>query len=316
MKSILFLSIFMIPFCTTLLGQEIKLPLEMKSGHLCSEWQLNDSVKAKVFLETGFPKIVISKLFAQNNLSDLKIEEASEGATIALWGNQSKIKVSYLIKDTVKTNGKSIVFDALVADFSSIKSWKDYDIIFPLRDLSETIEINLIDNYIIVDKDLKKPNPEFIKFEAKTDEKTKGLYINTTLQVYDTSNTKEELKGNFLLDLGAPNAIFVNRNLPEVEEFVKSSDRLLLKDTTKFRPNPKTKLAIIMPDKLEIGNICLRNNFVVAMKMFKSDKSNKYVGMIGNKFFINFNMIFNFKNNEVYMKPHSENVKIKQNPNQ
>jgi len=309
-KSIFFLSSFLFSIWTSLLGQEIKLPLEMKSGHLCSEWQLNDSIKVEVFLETGFPKIVISQSFAQKKFSELKTRKASEDATIALWGNQNKIKISYLIKDTVKVNGKKEIFDALVADFSTIKSWKDYDIIYPLRDLSKAVEINLNDNYMIVDKDMKNLSPDFIKFKAETDKKTKGLYINTTLQIYDTLNTKEKLKGNFLLDLGAPNAIFINRNRPEVEKFVTNSDRFLLKDTTKFNPNPKIKLAIIMPDKLQIGNVLLEHNFVVAMRMFKSEKSNRYVGMIGNKFFMNFVMIFDFKNNKVYMKPNSDNIKI------
>ncbi|WP_133249914.1 hypothetical protein [Marinifilum breve] len=294
----------------SLFGQEVKLPLEMKFGHLCSEWKLHDSIQAKVFLETGFPKIVINQKFAQNKLSDLKSEKASKDAAIALWGQQNKIKILSLIKDTLKVNGNNVMFDALVADFSTIKSWKNYDIIYPLRDLSGAVEINLSDSYMIVDKNLKTLSPEYIKFEAKTDDKTKGLYINTSLKVYDSLNTNEELKGNFLLDLGAPNAIFVNRNLPEVERFVSKSDRLLLKDTTKFRPNPRTKLAIIMPDKFQIGNIYLTKNFVVAMKMFKSNKSSKYVGMIGNKFFANFNMIFDFKNSEIYMKPTSENVTI------
>jgi hypothetical protein len=71
---------------------------------------------------------------------------------------------------------------------------------------------------------------------------------------------------------------------------VTNSDRFLLKDTTKFKPNPKIKLAIPMPDKLQIGNISLKNNFVVAMNMLKSDKSSKYAGMIGNQFFINFDI--------------------------
>ncbi|AEW21755.1 hypothetical protein BFO_1888 [Tannerella forsythia 92A2] len=41
----------------------------VKSGHLLSEWKLNDSIQAKVMLETGFPKIVISENFALKHLS-------------------------------------------------------------------------------------------------------------------------------------------------------------------------------------------------------------------------------------------------------
>jgi len=300
------LSIFLILFCITLTAQELKLPLEIKSGHLNSVWQLNDSIKAKVFIETGFPKIVINEAFANNRLLGLvQMEKASEDAYIVLWGNNNKIKVSYIINDSLEINGKKEKIDAFVADFSTIKSWRDYDIIYPLRDLTGPIEINIKDGYMIVRKGIDALDPGFIVFNAKSDDKTKGLYITTTLLVYDTLKTKEKLKGNFLLDLGAGNALFVNRNLPKVEKFVCHSDRMVLKDTTKFKPNPLNKLSIIIPDKIQLGNITLKKNFVIATKMFKSDNSSHYVGMIGNPFFANFIVIFDFKNNKVYMKPNS-----------
>ena len=311
-KRVLFLlSTFLIIFWTSLSAQEVKLPLKLKSGHLNSVWQINDSIDAKVFLETGFPKIVVNESFAIKNLQALvHMEKASEDTYIALWGSKNKFKVSYVINDSLLVNGKKKRFDAFVVDLSTIKGWRDYDIIYPLRDLSGAVEINIKDNYMMVDKAVDNLSSDFIEFDAKADDRTKGLYISTSLQVYDTLNTKEELKGNFLLDLGAANAMFVNRNLPKVEEFVNKSDRIILKDTTKFRPNPRTKLAILMPNKIQVGNLILKKNFIVAMKMFKSKTSSQYVGMIGNKFFANFIVIFDFNSNKVYMKPNSDIVEV------
>jgi len=311
-KRVLFLlSTFLIIFWTSLSAQEVKLPLKLKSGHLNSVWQINDSIDAKVFLETGFPKIVVNESFAIKNLQALvQMEKASEDTYIALWGSKNKFKVSYVINDSLIVNGKKKRFDAFVVDLSTIKGWRDYDIIYPLRDLSGAVEINIKDNYMMVDKAVDNLSSDFIEFDAKADDRTKGLYISTSLQVYDTLNTKEELKGNFLLDLGAANAMFVNRNLPKVEEFVNKSDRIILKDTTKFRPNPRTKLAILMPNKIQVGNLILKKNFIVAMKMFKSKTSSQYVGMIGNKFFANFIVIFDFNSNKVYMKPNSDIVEV------
>ena len=51
------------------IAEEKRFPLIVKSGHLLSEWKLNDSIQAKVMLETGFPKIVISENFALKHLS-------------------------------------------------------------------------------------------------------------------------------------------------------------------------------------------------------------------------------------------------------
>ena len=310
-KVLLLLSTFLIIFWGSLSAQEVKLPLEIKSGHLNSVWKINDSIDAKVFLETGFPKIIVNESFALKNLqSVVQMEKASEDTYIALWGGKNKFKVSYVIKDSLLINGKKEEFDAFVVDLSKIRAWKDFDVIYPLRDLSGAVEINIKDNYIVLDKDVKELTSDFIEFDAKADNKTKGLYITTSLQVYDTLNTKEELRGNFLFDLGAANAVFVNRNLPEVEEFVSKSDRVVLKDTTKFTPNKRTKLAILMPDKIQLANVVLRKNFIVAMKMYKSKTSSQYVGMIGNKFFVNFIVVFDFNKNKVYMKPNSDIVEI------
>jgi len=305
------LALLLVASCNLLIAKEVKLPLEMKSGHLNSVWQLSDSIETKVFLETGFPKIVISESFAKMNLlGKVHTQEASENAYIALWGNNNKVKVLYHINDSLIINGKKEKIDALVADFSTIKSWNDYHVIYPLRDLTGAIEINISNKYMIVDKCLANQTSDFIKFKAKSDEDTKGLYITTTLQLYDTLKTKEKLKGNFLLDLGAGNAMFLNRNLKKVEKFVSKSERMLLKDTTKYKPNAKTKLAIIKPKTIQFGSVALEDNYIVAMKMFKSAKSNRYVGMLGNKFFSNFIVIFDFKNNVVYMKPNTHKVRI------
>lgn len=80
-------------FQSIIKAQEVRLPLEVKSGHLLSEWQLNDSIQTKVMLETGFPKVVISESYALKHLKGLvKLEKAPENTAIRLWGKQMKQK--------------------------------------------------------------------------------------------------------------------------------------------------------------------------------------------------------------------------------
>lgn len=293
-------------------AQETKLPLEMKSGHLHSQWIINDTIETKVFLETGFPKIVISETFAKKHLQSLiKMVEAPENTYIALWNNDNqKYKVSYLINDSLIINGKKIKIDALVTDFSTQKSWVSCDIIFPLFDLSGQTELNIKEKYMKVNYKNEYAPTDFIVYDVQTDSRTKGLYITTTLRIYDTSGEKEELTGNFLLDLGAGNAFFLNKNQSKVSTFVTQSDRMHLKDTTQFKPNPKTELSIIMPNRIEFDNIEIKGHFIAAMKIFASNQSNSYIGMIGNPFFANFIVIFDFDNNKLYLKPNSDKVKI------
>lgn len=291
-------------------AQETKLPLEVKSGHLLSDWKLNNSIQTKVMLETGFPKIVISETYALTHLKGLvELEIADENTALTLWGEIKKTKVSYFINDTLNFNGINIFIDALVADFSNVKSWMDKDIVFPLKDLPGITEININDKYLIINRDKEDLNDDYKIFEVKYDKNVKGLFLTSTLTICDSLMSEEKLSGNFLLDLGAPNAIFVNRDLGEVDDFLIRSDRMLLKDTTQFKQNPHTKLAIIMPDELRIGNISCKGEFIVAMKMVGKN-SLKYSGVIGNRFFSNFIIAFDFKNNKLYLKPTSDKVEF------
>lgn len=316
MKTKLTITLYFLLVCipSILKAQEVRLPLEVKSGHLISEWQLNDSIQTKVMLETGFPKILISETYALKHLKGLvKFEKAPENTAVRMWGNTSKTKVSYLIKDTLHLFGQNIVIDAFVADVSNIKSWKNQDILFPLKDLPGITEININAKYMIVDKKPEELSENCESYEVGFDKNVKGPFFTNTLTVYDSLGSEEKLKGNFLLDLGAPNALFVNRDIEEVEDFVTRSDRMMLKDTTKFKPNPRTKLGIIMPNEFYVGNISCKGEYIVAMKMF-GGKSGKYCGIIGNRFFSHFVVAFDFENNKVYLKPNSNKVEIKETP--
>ncbi|HOD68199.1 MAG TPA: hypothetical protein PKI13_02115 [Bacteroidaceae bacterium] len=292
-------------------AQEIRLPLEVQSGHLYSDWKLNNSIQTRVMLETGFPKIVISENYALTHLKGLaEFENASENTYISLWGQTDKTRVSYLIRDTLQFSGMSLFVDALVADVSDMTSWKDLDMVVPLKDLPGITEINIGDRYMLIDIKPEELNEGYEVFKVEYDDNVKGLFLTSTLTVYDSLKTEEKLTGNFLLDLGAPNAVFVNRDLVEVEEFVMRSERMLLKDTTMFKPNPATKLAVIMPYEFRIANISCKEEFIVAMKMLGRN-SQKYSGIIGNRFFSHFAVAFDFINNNLYMKPKSDKVEIK-----
>ncbi len=295
-------------FCV-IKAQKRKLPLEIKKGHLFSEWRINNSVKTRVMLETGFPKIVINETFAKKYLTDIvEMKKAPVGMNIALWGTQKKQKISYVIKDSLVLNGRKIFIDAVVADMSASKSWKNRDMVFPLRDLSEEVEINIKDRYMIIGKELEDLS-NHLKLNVKYDKKLKGFYLPVVLDIFDTLQVKERLRGKFLLDLGAPNAIFVNRDRKEVEEFVKKSDRMLLKDRAKFTPKSHVKLAVLMPQEIHINDIILRDEHMVALKL-SGKQSKKYVGVIGNRFFNKFIVIFDFKNNNVYLNRNSNMVDI------
>jgi len=312
MRTFFLILYFLITVWSISFAQEMKFPLERKNGKLLSQWTINNTIEAEVFLETGFPKIVISENFAKKHLYHLvKMTEAPVNTYIALWDSPNqRYNVSYQINDTLIVNGEKLKIDALVTDFAARKSWENCDIIFPLFDLSSKIELNIKENYMKINHESEFLSTGIIVYEAKRDNRTKGLYITTTLKIFDTYNKSEELSGNFLFDLGAGNTFFLNKNLSEVSTFVAQSDRMQLKDTTRFQPNHKAELSIIIPDRIIFDKIEIKETFIAAMKLFASNSSNKYVGVIGTSFFTHFIVIFDFDNNKLYLKPNSDNVKI------
>ena len=308
----LFFSILFVCLYNVLIAQETKLPLEMKGSHLFSQWKLDDTIDVKVFLETGFPRIVFSEKFAKEYLQGTtNMVEAPEDTFITLWNNDNqKIKVTYFINDSLIINGEKLKIDALVADVKNQKSWASRDMVFPLRDLKGKVELNIDEKYMKILDYTELLSTDFFEYDVMSDSRTRGLYMTTTMQIFDAFGEKEELKGNFLLDLGAAGAFFLNKNLSEVVEFVSLSDRMMLKDTTLFKQNPKTELSIIMPERIQVNNIEITGNFIAAMKIFASNASNNYVGIIGNSFFANFVIVFDFENNKFYIKPNSDRVKV------
>lgn len=305
-RKIVFFVLFVSSFWC-LNAQKIKLPLEVKKGHLFSEWKINDSIKVRVMLETGFPKIVINEKFAKKHLRGLvKMKKAPDSMNIALWGTSEKQKISYLIKDSLTVNGHKIFIDAVVADMSS--KWKNRDIVFPLQDLSEMVEINIKNRYMVIGENLKDISG-CLKLKVKYDKEVKGLYLPTVLNIFDSLQKKESVKGNFLLDLGAPNAIYLNRDSEKIEKFIEISDRMVLKDTAKYSPKSYTKVVVLIPPKIRMNDIVLREEYIVALRL-KRKKSRKYEGVIGNRFFCNFIVFFDFKKKAVYLKPISDKVRI------
>ncbi len=288
-----------------------KIDIKKNGGHLISVWTLGKDIKARVFLETGFPKIVFDESYIKKHADalgvELKIPERD--LHVGFWGSKGKHKVSYIIKDSITVNGIPMEIDAVVIDAKNIKSWKERDILFPLRDLNRRVEINIDGQYMRIMDDSELIGEDYIEYPAQSDPATKALYFNTKLKAFDKNGKAEELNGNFQLDLGAANAIYVNKNLEQSIDFVKNCDRMTMKDKSRIS-GPKMDLTIIMPEKVQIDNIELTDTYIVGMKYAQSRNSDKYSGNIGNGFFSNFSVIFDFNNERIYFKPLSDEVTI------
>ena len=293
-------------------AQQMKLPLEIKKGHLSSVWTVNEGVETRVFLESAFPKVVFDETFVNEKLRPLgvHITEAPEGVKVQMWGEQDPHKVTYLIEDSLWMNGRKLAIDALVMDFSKKPSWSGYDMVFPVADLQGRIELNIKGGYMRVLDDADISPKDFTVYDMSYSEGTKGLYFDATMTCYDAEGRTEALSGRFLFDLGSGSAFVVNKNRTEVMDFVNRTERMWL-DPSKYKPIPHLDLTVIHPKKIQVKNIEVEGSFVAAMKIASTANSDPYVCIIGNRFFEMGIILFDFENNKVYIKPNSSQVKIR-----
>jgi len=285
-------------------AQSITLSLENKGG-MCSNWVLGENIEARVALETGMPAILIDETFMKENLQSLGLEitEVTDGLKYKPWGDKEGYKINYRVKGVLKINGKDYEIEAFAYDFSNGGSSRDKDMVFPIANLKSKVELNVAKNYMRVFDEIDFKVRKFTQCDAVYDELTKGLYAQTDLVCYDSDGGKKKLVGNFLFDLGSGSAFVVNKNKPEVLDFIASCKSMKLHPSRYAPMAPHLELEVFTPEKIRFNGMNVKGSFFSAMKINSTKSSDRYVGIVGNRFFERYIVIFDFDDNKVYFKP-------------
>ena len=121
--------------------------------------------------------MVIDKHFADQHLANLvTFKEPNQQNSIVLWAEQKRHQIISLINDSIHVNGKKIFLNAVVADLSLIPEWKEYDMIFPIKELGQVIKINLQNLSLEVGGDIT-PDASSCVWKMQADSDTKGLFL-------------------------------------------------------------------------------------------------------------------------------------------
>ena len=285
------------------LAAQIKFPLEVKSGHLISTWQVAGSSNTRVFLELGFPTLVIDKHFADQHLAgQVTFKEPNQQNSIVLWAEQKQHQIISLINDSIHVNGKKIFLNAVVADLSLIPEWKEYDMIFPIKELGQVIKINLQNLSLEVGGDITLDASSCV-WKMQPDSDTKGLFMYGKLEIFDSCGMAEKLSRNFLLDLGAANAFYLNSNHPEVEQFLERSKRMKLDESSYKTSSSLKNINVLVPEIVHFQNVEIFENHIVSIKLYNSGRTENYFGIIGIRFLENFETTIDFSGNILILKP-------------
>ncbi|MCC8035450.1 MAG: hypothetical protein LIO77_05910 [Rikenellaceae bacterium] len=298
----LFISV-LLPLVT--MARQSEYPIHLVGNHIYTRWTINENIQATVFLESAFPKIVFDEKFVRDNIDQLNVVllDPGENAYIRMWIWPQAVKVSGIIRDTVSFNGKKIYVDALVADISD----RPRDIIFPVYCMPEPVELDISGETVKIGRPEEEYLRDFHAYPITLDSTFLSPYINSTLTVYDPDGDSESVSGDFLFDLGNSNALVLNRSHEKVPHFLEAADRMTVKDTTRFTPNPRIELGILWPEKFGIANMLVTDNYIPVMKL--DGRHLFFVGILGNRFFKNFIVVFD--SDSIYLKPVGPQVIIR-----
>jgi len=111
----------------------------------------------------------------------------------------------------------------------------------------------------------------------------------------------KEIAGNYWIDTGLNGTLFFTHNVLNDYELDKSKTK---EGRAKNLDIHHTKVSLMKADIIRIGNIRLLDKDVIfsESEWFVFRKNDLYIGLLGNQFFKNFSVIFDFRENKLYLK--------------
>jgi len=111
----------------------------------------------------------------------------------------------------------------------------------------------------------------------------------------------KKIDGDYWIDTGLNGTLFFTHNVLTDYELDISKTK---EGRAKNLDTNRTKVSLLRADTIQIGNTTLLNKDVIfsESEWFVFKKNDLYVGLLGNQFFKNFSVIFDFRENKLYLK--------------
>lgn len=137
-----------------------------------------------------------------------------------------------------------------------------------------------------------------------------GFYIITVPFHVVGSRVAYRSNARFIVDIAARSSIVLNRANKNVANYVEILDKLHVDDDRVHAPN--MDVVVLESYKTKVDDFVLKEiNHIVCYKPKKEYPAHLlYDGILGASFFRLFVVVFDFKNNKLYLQPHSENIVV------
>ena len=277
-------------------------PLTKKGAHYVFTASINGTAEATILIESGIPALLVDSAYAFSSgiLSDMELTVADK-EKLNLAGRVYKI--THKANGTVRIgNNTSYIGEVFVL---SNYDYGPYEVAVPVMYLHNDLD----DETRIVSLDLGNQSLQMLSRTSlnaiKADysmsnmntDTYMGMFATETSMIIDDGIKPRTLSGNFLIDFGNPELLFLIHQTEEVQGFLADNADMELREAT--APNGEVVGQFILTKQCQLCGITFPDAVVVITRnlpLFTAP------GNIGLKFFEKTDAVFDFDESVVYMK--------------
>lgn len=278
--------------------------LTKQGAHYVFTASINGRADATILLESGIPALLLDSayVFSSGILSDMELTVADKAEKLNLAGHVYKI--THKANGTVRMgNSTSYIGEVFVlANYD----YGPYEAAVPVMYLHNDLD----DGSRIVSLDLGDQSLQMLNRASlsatKADYSTSPMNTDTYMGMFaiETSMTLDDgikprtLSGNFLIDLGNPELLFLIHQTQEVQAFLADNADMELREAC--TPNGEVVGQFILTKQCQLCGITFPDAVVAITKKLPLSVT---PGNIGLKFFERIQAVFDFDQSVAYMKP-------------
>ena len=277
--------------------------LTKQGGHYVFSANINGKAGATILVESGIPALLADSayVFSSGILSDMELSIADEAEKLSLGGRVYKI--THKANGTVQIgNGTSYIGEVFVL---SNYDYGTYEMAVPVMYLhndldhgSRIVNLNLTNQTLqmMSNASLHSIKADYSKSPMNSDAYLGMVAVETNLMFDDGLKTRV-FSGNFLIDFGNPELLFLIQQNENVQQFLADNADMELREAC--TPNGETVGQFILTRQCQLCGIDFPSAVVLITKNLPRFTT---PGDIGLKFFERIDAILDFDQSVIYMK--------------
>ena len=278
-------------------------PLTKQGAHYVFTASINGTAEASILIESGIPALLVDSAYAFSSgiLSDMEPAVAGKAEKLNLAGRVYKI--THKANGTVRIgNNTSYIGEVFVL---SDYDYGPYEVAVPVMYLHNDLD----DGSRIVSLDLGNQSLQMMSRASLNASKADysmsnmntdtymGMFAIETSMIIDDGIKPRMLSGNFLIDFGNPELLFLLHQTEEVQRFLADNADMELREAT--TPSGEVVGQFILTKQCQLCGIIFPDAVVVITKKLPLFST---PGDIGLKFFERIHAVFDFDESVIYTR--------------